>query len=175
MRPGHITWHWQNCHLDPPGDVIWPIFACTQHCQRMMIWPQNLDRIVLPYVLCSRKPVRLKTNVQILTKFQFLRPNYHILPFFFQLSTSCPPVPYYSYSLYILGIYALRVTLLLARAPKIDVGWIPVTLSFWLPGPARWRQLTNFPSYPTLSKNHDLTTKPTQDCTPICPLWWKTC
>ena len=70
MRPGHITWHWQNCHLDPPGDVNWPIFPCTQHCQRIMIWPRNLDRIVHLYILCDGKPVRLKTNGQTLTHLQ---------------------------------------------------------------------------------------------------------
>ena len=75
MRPGHITWHWKNCHTDSRGDVNWPIFARTQHCQRIMIWPRNLDRIVHLYVLCDGKPIILKTNCQTLTKSEFSRRN----------------------------------------------------------------------------------------------------
>ena len=47
-------------------------------------------------------------------------PKFLDLSFFWKFKTSSPPTPYYSSSLYILGIYALRVTLLTSQgcAPK---------------------------------------------------------
>ena len=44
-----------------------------------------------------------------------LVPKFPDLSFFWKFKTSSPPTPYYSSSLYILGIYALRVTLILPR------------------------------------------------------------
>ena len=44
-----------------------------------------------------------------------LAPKFLDLSFFWKFKTSSPPTPYYSSSLYILGIYALRVTRISAR------------------------------------------------------------
>ena len=44
------------------------------------------------------------------THCSFYGRNFWICPLIFDMPTSCPATPYYSSSLYILGIYALRVT-----------------------------------------------------------------
>ena len=62
------------------------------------------------------KLLRCQLNVQILRILQFSGARDRICHLIFDRPTSCPAVPYYSSSLYILGIYALRVT------PRIPLG-----------------------------------------------------
>ena len=49
-----------------------------------------------------------------------LVPKFPELSFFWKFKTSSPPTAYYSSSLYILGIYALRVTLILPRVAHLN-------------------------------------------------------
>ena len=99
------------------------------------------------------------------THCSFYGRNFWICPLIFDMPTSCPATPYYSSSLYILGIYALRVTLLSTRRRAFK--WFAASAERKcifndekLMNPAFFRcfsRFSNFSSFPWFSS--DLTMK----------------
>ena len=95
--------HVKNCsHIQ--------IFASTQLPQKIFTWIRHLARIVDLYDIEIRKLVKSKTNCIKWQHFQFFSQNFRICLFLVCLSLARHRPLYYSYSIAILKIYALRVT-----------------------------------------------------------------
>ena len=105
--PGESNCTRMNNHLKNCSHI--QIFSSTQLPQKIFKWIRHLARIVDLYRTEVRKLVRSKTNCIKWQHFQFFGQNFRICLFLVCLSLAHHRPLYYSYSIAILKIYALRV------------------------------------------------------------------
>ena len=90
------------------------VFMCRpipipNHLKYSSIWHQT-KTIRCGIIFCMWENWSQSKRTFKLYALFILAPKFLDLSFFWKFKTSSPPTPYYSSSLYILGIYALRVT-----------------------------------------------------------------
>ena len=115
-----MVWNWPDVPRESyciRMNSIWKIcsrmqiFPSTQLPQKIFKCIRHLARIVDLYDIEVRKLIRSKTNCIKWQHFQFFGQNFRIRLFLVRLSLARYRPLYYSYSIAILKIYALRVTL----------------------------------------------------------------
>ena len=106
--PGESISTSMNNHVKNSSHI--QIFASTQLPQKIFKWIRHLARIVDLYDIEIRKLVKSKTNCIKWQHFQFFGQNFWICLFLVCLSLARYRPLYYSSSIAILRIYALRVT-----------------------------------------------------------------